>query len=43
MRLKTLFAAILVVSFVQLHAQKIVRPNTTANVNPYPKTIDRPN
>jgi predicted AlkP superfamily pyrophosphatase or phosphodiesterase len=42
MRLKTLFATLLILSFVQLHAQKIVKPNTTAIANPYPKTIARP-
>ena len=42
MRLKTLFAAILVLSFVQLNAQKIAKPNTTITANTYPKTIERP-
>lgn len=42
MRLKTLFAGLLVLSFVQLNAQKIVKANTSAAANPYPKTIERP-
>lgn len=41
MRIKTLFATLIVLSFVQLHAQKTVKPNTTAHAN-YQKTVDRP-
>ena len=40
MRLKTLFTALIVLSFVQLNAQK--KTNTTPAVNPYPKSVNRP-
>lgn len=41
MRLKTLFAILLVLSFFQLQAQKTVKPTTTAKAN-FPKDVDRP-
>lgn len=42
MRLKTLFTALLVLSFAQIHAQKVTKPTAAATANPYPKTIERP-
>ncbi len=41
MRLKILFAILLVLSFVQLQAQKTIKPTNKANAN-YPKAVDRP-
>jgi predicted AlkP superfamily pyrophosphatase or phosphodiesterase len=42
MKLKTLFTALLVLSFAQIHAQKVTKSTTSATANPYPKTIERP-